>query len=75
MIAPGGMIFYQGSRFAGWKGEVLIAAMAPAGLVRVAIDGEKAREVARYPMEWRIRAIAEEATARCCCSRMAKTAG
>jgi len=61
VIAPGGMAFYRGDRFAGWQGQALIAAMAPAGIVRVAIDGERAREVARYPMERRVRAIAEEA--------------
>jgi glucose/arabinose dehydrogenase len=33
--------------------------MKPNVLVRVAIDGEKAREVARYPMERRIREVVE----------------
>ena len=57
VIAPGDFIFYTGSRFADWRGQVLIAAMKPAAVVRVAIEGEKAREVARYPMEHRIREI------------------
>lgn len=59
VIAPGGMIFYRGELFPEWKGQVLIAAMKPGAIVRVAIDGETAREVARYPMDQRIRAIAE----------------
>ncbi len=59
VIAPGGMIFYRGSQFPEWRGQALIAAMEPAALVRVAIDGERAREVARYPMVNRIRAIAQ----------------
>lgn len=33
--------------------------MNPAGLVRVAIDGDKAREAAFYSMPQRIRSIAE----------------
>ena len=57
VIAPGDMIFYTGDMFPEWKGQVLIAAMKPAALVRVAIDGESAREVARYPMDRRIRSI------------------
>jgi len=61
VIAPGGMVIYRGDRFAGWKGQALIAAMAPAGIVRVAIEGDKASEVARYPTVRRMRAIAEEA--------------
>lgn len=59
VIAPGDMIFYTGNTFAEWNGQVLIAAMKPAALVRVAIDGETAREVARYPMKHRIRSIAQ----------------
>ncbi|MCB2072900.1 MAG: PQQ-dependent sugar dehydrogenase [Novosphingobium sp.] len=59
VIAPGGMIFYRGDMFPEWKGQALIAAMKPGAIVRVAIDGEKAREVSRYHMDHRIRAIAE----------------
>jgi glucose/arabinose dehydrogenase len=57
VIAPGDMIVYTGDKFPEWKGQVLIAAMKPAALVRVEIDGTTAREVARYPMEHRIRSI------------------
>ena len=59
VIAPGDFIFYTGDQFPEWKGQVLIAAMKPAALVRVAIDGARAREVARYPMANRIRSIAQ----------------
>jgi aldose sugar dehydrogenase len=57
VIAPGGMIFYSGSQFPEWRGQALIAAMNPAALVLAAIDGESAREVARYAMAKRIRAV------------------
>lgn len=59
VIAPGNFIFYRGSAFPEWRGQALIAAMNTGGLVRVAIDGTAAREVGRYPMENRIRDIAE----------------
>ncbi|MCB2080368.1 MAG: PQQ-dependent sugar dehydrogenase [Novosphingobium sp.] len=59
VIAPGDMVFYTGDQFPEWRGQVLIAAMKPAALVRVAIDGDAAREVARYPMEHRVRSIAQ----------------
>ncbi|MEZ5737334.1 MAG: PQQ-dependent sugar dehydrogenase [Novosphingobium sp.] len=59
VIAPGNMIFYRGDLFPEWKGQALIAALQPGAIVRVAIDGDKAREVARYPMQRSIRALAE----------------
>jgi glucose/arabinose dehydrogenase len=59
VIAPGDFIFYRGEAFPSWRGQAVIAAMKPAGIVRVAIDGEKAREVSRVPTEHRIRDIAE----------------
>lgn len=59
VIAPGGFIFCRCDRFPAWRGQVLIAAMGATGIVRVAIDGDAAREVERYNMGVRIRAIAE----------------
>jgi glucose/arabinose dehydrogenase len=61
VIAPGDFIFYSGKMWPEWKGDALIAGLASAGLVRVRIDGEMAREEARYPLDNRIRAIAEAA--------------
>ena len=58
VLAPGDMIFYTGDLFPEWKGNILVAAMRPAGIVRVRTEGEGAREVARYPMDRRIRSIA-----------------
>jgi len=59
VIAPGDFIFYSGKLWPEWKGQALIAAMSPSGLVRVGIEGEKGRELARYPMDKRIREIVE----------------
>lgn len=59
VIAPGDFIFYRGSQFPAWKGQALLAGMKPSVIVRVAIEGEKAREVARHPVPHRLRDIAE----------------
>lgn len=59
VIAPGDFIFYRGDRFPGWKGQAIVGGMSPNVLVRVAIEGEQAREVARTPMPHRIREVAE----------------
>jgi glucose/arabinose dehydrogenase len=57
VIAPGDFIFYSGDLFPGWKGNAVIAGMGSAGLVRVAMDGERAREVERIPLGRRIREV------------------
>ena len=59
VIAPGDFIFYSGRMWREWKDQALIAGMVYPGLVRVRIDGEKAREAARYPLGSRIREIRE----------------
>lgn len=59
VIAPGGMIFYSGDLFTGWRGQAIIAGLVSEGLVRVGIEGDRARELARHPLGNRIRAIAE----------------
>jgi len=60
VIAPAGMIFYRGRLFPAWQGKALIAAMKPAGVVAVEITGNKVREIARIPMDRRIRAIEQD---------------
>ncbi|MEE4450293.1 PQQ-dependent sugar dehydrogenase [Novosphingobium resinovorum] len=57
VIAPGDFIFYSGDLFPAWKGQAIITGLVATGLVRVSIDGETAREEARYPMDNRIREI------------------
>jgi glucose/arabinose dehydrogenase len=59
VIAPGDMLIYSGAMFPDWKGQALIPGLASQALVRVSLEGEKAREVARYPSRARLRAIAE----------------
>jgi glucose/arabinose dehydrogenase len=59
VIAPADLIVYDGSVFPEWKGNVLIAGLKSQALIRVAIDGSRAREVARYAMGKRIREVAQ----------------
>jgi glucose/arabinose dehydrogenase len=59
VIGPGGMVIYSGKLWPEWKGQALIAGLVSGGIVRVRIEGEKATEQARHPLDARIRAIAE----------------
>ena len=45
VIAPGGLTFYTGTAFPGWKGSILIGSLTPGGLVRLTMrDGTVAAE-------------------------------
>jgi glucose/arabinose dehydrogenase len=57
VISPGNMIFYSGSAFPQWKGDALIAGLSSKALIRVDIDGDKAREAERWDMGKRIREV------------------
>lgn len=57
VIAPGDMIFYSGDMFGPWQGDALIAGLRSQALIRVAIDGESASEVARYEVGGRLRSV------------------
>ncbi|WP_338240613.1 PQQ-dependent sugar dehydrogenase [Aurantiacibacter hainanensis] len=60
VIAPGGMAFYDGSMFADWQGQLLIANLRTQSISRVTTDAaaNSADEVARYEMPSRLRDIA-----------------
>ncbi|WMC09319.1 PQQ-dependent sugar dehydrogenase [Oceanimonas pelagia] len=40
-IAPSGMLFYTGSAFAAWRGNLFVGALAGRRLVRLELDGER----------------------------------
>jgi glucose/arabinose dehydrogenase len=40
VIAPGGMVFYDGGMFPEWEGDLLISSLLPGALVRLELDGE-----------------------------------
>lgn len=55
VIAPSGLAFYTGTRYAGWQGSLLIGSMNPGALVRLELrDGSVVREE-RYLAELRER--------------------
>ena len=61
VIAPSGMIFYQGDAFSDWQGDIFVGGLASTALVHVAVDGDTATEEARYleDLGLRIRDVAE----------------
>lgn len=59
VISPGDLIVYRGDLFGDWRGNAIAAGLSSQALVRIELDGESAREVARYSMGARIRSVAE----------------
>lgn len=57
VISPAGLIIYSGDLFPAWKGSAFIGGLSSKALVRVAIDGDTAREVERFDMGKRIRDV------------------
>lgn len=57
VISPAGLMIYSGAMFPKWKGNILIGGLSSKALVRVEVTGDKAREVARYAMNARIREV------------------
>ncbi len=56
-VAPAGIVFYTGDDFPQWQGSFLIAGLASRSLILVEIDGDSAREAARYTTGQRIREV------------------
>lgn len=56
-ISPGALLIYSGDKFPAWKGDALVGALSGQALIRVDIDGDKARKADQWPMNARIRAI------------------
>lgn len=48
VIAPGGFVFYAGTMFPGWQGDVLAASLNPGGIVRLTLEGDRVTGEARY---------------------------
>lgn len=56
-ISPGALLIYSGDKFPAWKGDALVGALSGQALIRIDIDGDKARKADQWPMNARIRAI------------------
>lgn len=59
VISPGDLMVYRGKLFGDWRGDALVAGLSSRAIVRVELDGDTAREVARYDMGARIRSVTE----------------
>ncbi|HYJ81911.1 MAG TPA: PQQ-dependent sugar dehydrogenase, partial [Allosphingosinicella sp.] len=57
VISPGDMIFYSGSAFPRWRGDILVAGLSSKALIRVDVEGASAREAERWDMGKRIREV------------------
>ena len=57
VISPSSLVFYSGDLFPQWRGSALIGALSGEALIRIAFDGEAAREADRWPMGERIREV------------------
>ena len=56
-ISPAGLMIYSGGLFPQWKGSLFLGALSGEALVRVALDGEKARKADQWEMDNRIREV------------------
>lgn len=59
VISPSSLMIYNGSEFPAWQGSALLGGLSSEALVRVTIDGDSAREAERFPMNARIRDVAQ----------------
>jgi glucose/arabinose dehydrogenase len=59
VISPSAMMIYSGDLFPYFKGNGFITGLSSGALIRIQFDGESAREVARYDMGSRMRAVNE----------------
>lgn len=57
VISPSGMIFYSGTMFPKWKGNILIACLSGRALVRLEIDSGRVIEEERISLGTRIRDV------------------
>lgn len=57
VISPGGFMIYSARLFPDWQGNGFIAALSGQALVRIEFDGENAKEVERFAMGERLRAV------------------
>jgi len=56
-IAPSGLIIYNANVFPKWKGNAFMGGLRSQALIRVEINGDKAKEAERFDMGRRIREV------------------
>jgi glucose/arabinose dehydrogenase len=58
-VSPAGLMIYSGKLFPQWRGNAFLGGLSGQNLIRVAINGNTAREAQRWDMGARIREVAE----------------
>lgn len=56
-VSPGGLAWYGGDLYPGWKNSLLMGALSGQGLVRASIDGDKLSKADRWDFGTRIREV------------------
>ncbi|WP_439568320.1 PQQ-dependent sugar dehydrogenase [Sphingopyxis sp.] len=56
-ISPGGLAWYNGDLYPGWKNSLLMGALSGEGLIRMAINGDKLTKSDRWDFGTRIREV------------------
>jgi glucose/arabinose dehydrogenase len=57
VISPAGLLIYTGRLFPQWQGNIFIGGLSSQSLVRVTVEGNRAREAERFAMGQRIREV------------------
>jgi glucose/arabinose dehydrogenase len=57
VISPAALMIYSGHMFPQWRGNAFIAGLSSQALVRVVLEGTRAREAERFDMGHRIREV------------------
>ncbi len=59
VISPGDLLIYSGDMFGDWRGNALVGGLSSRAIIRIELDGDAAREVERFDMNARIRAVVQ----------------
>ncbi len=56
-VSPGGLVWYGGDVYPGWKNSLLMGALGGEGLIRMAVDGDKLHKSDRWNFGARVREV------------------
>jgi aldose sugar dehydrogenase len=75
IIAPGNLIFYDGTMFARWKGSALVGGLASKPLIRIVVAGATAKGAERWDVGHGVRDVEVGTDRRSRCSKTAVLEG
>lgn len=59
VISPGDLMVYSGDMFSDWRGSAFVAGLSSRAIIRIELDGDAGREIERFDMDARIRAVVQ----------------